>query len=191
MADIILEATSEELNYSAGVTGPIQEQINSIENALANVESAFVASRDYSIGEYFIYDTTLYSVTDNVTSGSNFIVGTNVSTISNGFLNSLKDILTFKFVDKILYSTLSTGWTAPKNGVSVFIIEPSNSNNAYAYIEDLTDDIHDVCKISSTSGQTSSCMIPIIKNHTYKIRRSTSNVQSGARVCCIYYSLFV
>lgn len=102
MADIILEATSTELNYSAGVTGPIQVQIDSLKNVLATVESEFVASKKYTPGEYFIYGDSLYVATDTIASGANFVVGTNVTNVSGGVLNSLMSRTTRKKWDAIL-----------------------------------------------------------------------------------------
>ena len=89
MSDIILEATSTELNYSAGVTSPIQTQIDSIKNSLAAVEYEFVASRDYMTGEYFIYESQLYVVTTDVLTGTSFVDGTNVDTVDYGYFNSI------------------------------------------------------------------------------------------------------
>lgn len=90
MSDIILEATSTELNYSAGVTGPIQTQIDSIKNILVTVESEFIASRKYREGEYFLYGAALYITTNEIASGSAFVIGTNVNILSsNGIFNSL------------------------------------------------------------------------------------------------------
>ena len=103
MADIILEATSTELNYSAGVTGPIQVQIDNLKNVLAIVESEFVASKKYTPGEYFIYGESLYVVIAEVPSGDAFVAGTNVNSIgSNGVLNSLMSKKTRKKWDAIL-----------------------------------------------------------------------------------------
>lgn len=102
MADIILEATSTELNYSAGVTGPIQNQFDSIKNDLATVESEFVASRKYRSGEYFIFGDALYVVTTEITSGSDFVIGINVNPISKGILNNLMSNNTRKKWDAIL-----------------------------------------------------------------------------------------
>lgn len=103
MADIILEATSTELNYSAGVTGPIQVQIDNLKNVLATVESEFVASKKYTPGEYFIYGESLYVVIAEVPSGDAFVAGTNVNSIgSNGVLNSLMSKRTKKKWDAIL-----------------------------------------------------------------------------------------
>lgn len=103
MDDIILEATSTELNYSAGVTGPIQVQIDNLKNVLATVESEFVASKKYTPGEYFIYGESLYVVIAEVPSGDAFVAGTNVNSIgSNGVLNSLMSKKTRKKWDAIL-----------------------------------------------------------------------------------------
>ena len=103
MADIILEATSTELNYSAGVTGPIQSQIDSIKSDLATVETEFVASRKYKSGEYFIYGDTIYIAITEIASGSDFVIGTNVNQISSkGFLNTLMSNNTKKKWDAIL-----------------------------------------------------------------------------------------
>lgn len=102
MADIILEATSTELNYSAGVTGPIQNQFDAIKNNLATVENEFVASRKYRSGEYFIYGDALYIVTSEIESGSDFVIGTNVNQIYKGFLNTLLSNNTRKKWDAIL-----------------------------------------------------------------------------------------
>ena len=103
MVDIILEATSTELNYSAGVTGPIQNQLDSIKSDLATVETEFVASRKYTAGEYFIYGDAIYVVTAEIASGTNFVAGTNVNQISTkGILNTLMSNNTRKKWDSIL-----------------------------------------------------------------------------------------
>lgn len=96
----------------------------------------------------------------------------------------------FSFVDTVVYTSLNAGWTAPNSGFLVFTIEPSNSSYANAYIQDLTDNIKDLCKIASTSGGVNSVMIPVIKNHVYKIRSSSSNVQADARCYGRYYKIF-
>lgn len=103
MADIILEATSTELNYSAGVTGPIQSQIDSIKSSLATVESEFVASRKYTSGEYFIFGDSLYITIDTIASGSDFVAGINVNPISSkGILNAFMSNNTRKKWDAVL-----------------------------------------------------------------------------------------
>lgn len=96
----------------------------------------------------------------------------------------------FEYVRTVPYSTLSTGWPSTNNGFAVFTIEPSNTSNAYANIQDVTDDLSDVCKVASTGGIANSCTIPIIKGHTYKIRTSTSNIQADTRCYCRYYKIF-
>lgn len=88
------------------------------------------------------------------------------------------------------YTTLSSssGWKAPISGFGVLIIEPSNTSNGYAYIQDVTASINDVTKASSVSGIVNSAPLPIIKGHTYKIRSSTSNVRENNRCYIRYYT---
>ena len=87
---------------------------------------------------------------------------------------------------KITYTELNSGWTPSKSGFITFMIEPSNTSNANAYIRDVTANIDDVCKLASTGGTVNSCTVPVIGGHQYKIRTSTSNVQVDAR-CYGYY----
>lgn len=102
-----------------------------------------------------------------------------------------KTVLPFAYVRTVAYSSLNSGWEPTHNGFAVFTIEPSNTSNAYANIQDVTDDINDLCKLASTGGVTNSVTVPVIKGHTYKIRTSTSNIQADARCYCRYYQIFI
>lgn len=101
-----------------------------------------------------------------------------------------KTILPFTYVDTIRYTQLNSGWTATYNGFMVFTIEPSDSNNGYAYIKDNTDDISDVCKVYGAGGVPNSVMAPIIKGHEYILRSKSSNVQADGRCYGRYYKIF-
>ena len=49
----------------------------------------------------------------------------------------------FEYVRTVPYSTLSTGWPSTNNGFAVFTIEPSNTSNAYANIQDVINKLTD------------------------------------------------
>lgn len=53
-------------------------------NDVAYVESAMVATRGYSAGNYIIVQDTLYKATTQINSGTALVVGTNVSTTTVG-----------------------------------------------------------------------------------------------------------
>ena len=101
-----------------------------------------------------------------------------------------KTVMPFSFVDTIVYSSFSTGWTAPYSGFLVFTIEPSNTSDAHAYIRDNTDDITDVCKLVSVNSGKASCSMPVLKGHQYILRSSSANVQYDNRFYGRYYKLF-
>ena len=87
------EGGTEQLlpaNTDVPVTSPISMNVefdfgenlnarfNKVLNMIAPVESAQV-SKAYSVGQYLIYDYTLYKVTSNIASGGTITVGTNVT----------------------------------------------------------------------------------------------------------------
>lgn len=143
MADIILEATSTELNYSAGVTSPIQTQIDAIKDSLATVEYEFVASRDYMAGEYFIYDGVLYIVLTDVLSGMNFSIGTNVKRVDDGYFNSLLSPET-----KTKWETISSSTSGNLDKIIYYLADFSTTSK--------TTTVSSVITVNSTNATISS-----------------------------------
>lgn len=101
-----------------------------------------------------------------------------------------KSVTPFSYVGTIVYTQLDNGWVAPYSGFLVVAIEPSNTSVAYANIQDLTDDINDVCKLYSQNQATNCVMMPVIKGHEYKLRTKTNNIQADNRCYGRYYKFF-
>lgn len=75
---------------------------------LAPVESSNVASQNYAVGDYFVYNGYLCRATSAISMGSTIAIGTNcASTAAGTELKSIKDALTsYNYAS---YTTLSSG----------------------------------------------------------------------------------
>ena len=52
-------------------------------NMMATIESGMIATKNYSAGECFVYNAILYVVTQDVSEGANFVIGTNCALAPN------------------------------------------------------------------------------------------------------------
>lgn len=109
-----------------------------------------------------------------------------------GLLNRIMDYLADRFAtplegayDEANYSTLSSsaGWVAPYTAIGIFIISPSTSAGAYAYLRDETDSSATVAVgyISSTGGMSITSAVPIVKGHKYRVFSASTNVATNGR----------
>lgn len=72
----------------------LEEQVNSLNQSLAQIESAGTATNAHSVGEYVMISDALYKVTASVAKGDTWAIGTNVTAANIGSeIGSLKSAL--------------------------------------------------------------------------------------------------
>lgn len=102
---IFLDDNTERKEYGGSDDNAVKK------NEVAYVESAMVATRGYSAGNYIIVQNTLYKATTQINSGTALVVGTNVSTTTVGSeLSQLNKDLSVK--SKTVTVTTSSGTAA-------------------------------------------------------------------------------
>jgi hypothetical protein len=67
------------VNYYVDMKGYIDKRLNTTRMMIAGVETSFVATKNYAIGDFVIVNDTLYRITAVITSGETITPGTNAS----------------------------------------------------------------------------------------------------------------
>ena len=81
-----------------------EESIEDNNSLLAFVETGLTASRNIPINSYVIWTGSLYKASTNITLGDS-LSGSNLTAVSNGGFNELKDMICYKTGDTISYGT--------------------------------------------------------------------------------------
>lgn len=73
----------------------LNTEVESIKSDIATIETSSTAANSYAIGQYLVYNNTLYKATKAITSGATLVVGNNIQATSVGTeLKSLNDSIT-------------------------------------------------------------------------------------------------
>lgn len=73
------DANDVTVNYYVDMKGYIDKRLNTTRMMIAGVETSFVATKNYAIGDFVIVNDTLYRITAVITSGETITPGTNAS----------------------------------------------------------------------------------------------------------------
>ena len=73
------DADDVTVNYYVDMKGYIDKRLNTTRMMIAGVETSFVATKNYAIGDFVIVNDTLYRITAVITSGETITPGTNAS----------------------------------------------------------------------------------------------------------------
>ena len=73
------DADDVTVNYYVDMKGYIDKRLNTTRMMIAGVETSFVATKNYAIGDFVIVNDTLYRITAVITSGETITLGTNAS----------------------------------------------------------------------------------------------------------------
>jgi hypothetical protein len=73
------DADDVTVNYYVDMKGYIDKRLNTTRMMIAGVETSFVATKNYAIGDFVIVNDTLYRITAVITSRETITPGTNAS----------------------------------------------------------------------------------------------------------------
>ena len=73
------DAGNTSITYPADTKTYIDNRINSTRKLIAGIETGFVASKPYAVGDMLIIEDDLYKVASSIASGATITVGTNVT----------------------------------------------------------------------------------------------------------------
>lgn len=109
--DILYKTTTDIASGGAIIIGTnviqanIGEEMHALAKNFANEEDSAVATMNYSVGQYVIYNEQFYKVTAAISAGQTMVPGTNIEATNVGAqLSALNDSLTYKSGDYVVFA---------------------------------------------------------------------------------------
>lgn len=165
-------AVGTNIAISDDVEKQIETNLNSIntinnnklnQTVIATRQANLTASKDYVVGEQFIYNNTLYEVTAAISRNAAITIGGNCKTANNitSQISNLAKSKTFGTGVNVYNYNSSNQFTAPSDGVIVL-----NGGNYGAFIRGAIDGVY-FCNPIGVSPYAGSSITPIKKGQKY------------------------
>ena len=151
---------------------------------LAYVEDGSTASRNYSAGDYIIWQGTAYQASTAIGSGTTLAVGTNLTAITGGVANALNTSLNMDVSNTITTITgPNASWTATENCFALAQMGGPSDRPATIYIDGVAVVVISLATSTSITYPFKT-FIPVKKGQTVSTRNVSGHAYEITFVRC-------